>query len=83
MRQPYEKTIETVLGTLETALVAVNTEIAHYPSPISGCDAQFNRLLGDRMRISQALRALADEPFHSDVQTCFDTAGDAIQRTTG
>jgi hypothetical protein len=34
-------------------------EISSYPSPIAGCDAQFNALLEERKQILQALRELS------------------------
>lgn len=33
-------------------------EIANYPTPIAGCDCQFNYLLAERKRITQAIGAL-------------------------
>ncbi len=41
----------------------VNDEIRTYPTPISGCDAQFNHLLGERQKILNALIALEDIVF--------------------
>ncbi|MEM0907668.1 MAG: hypothetical protein AAGJ94_09915 [Pseudomonadota bacterium] len=37
---------------------ALNAEISNYPTPISGCDAQFNGLLSDRARVNAAINAL-------------------------
>lgn len=45
------------------ARAIVNTEIRSYPTPISGCDAQFNHLLGERQKILNALSALEDVVF--------------------
>jgi hypothetical protein len=39
-------------------------EITAYPSPIAGCDAQFNGLLEDRRRILAGLRLLDNVPTH-------------------
>ena len=41
----------------------INTEITSYPSPISGCDAQFNHLLAERQKVGEALSALTREVF--------------------
>lgn len=46
---------------LEAERRRVCEEISTYPSPISGCDAQFNYLLDIRRRFERALAAL-DEP---------------------
>jgi len=59
----YETTLETALSELRTARQLLLQDMANYPSPISGCDAQFNRLLGDRTRLSNAIHALEDHPF--------------------
>jgi len=40
-----------------------DSEIAAYPAPISGCDAQFNHLLAERRRLARALSALRAEVF--------------------
>ena len=49
-------------AALETALRQLAEEINGYPTPIAGCDAQFNHLLAQRDRVSAALKALTDEP---------------------
>lgn len=36
-------------------------EIHAYPTPISGCDAQYNHLLSERRRVHSALVALNQE----------------------
>jgi len=46
---------------LETELQRIKDEIADYPSPIAGCDAQFNHLLAERQRLLDALRVLDKE----------------------
>lgn len=43
---------------LEVELARIKVEIAGYPGPIAGCDAQFNHLLAERQRILEALRRL-------------------------
>jgi len=60
---PYEAELHHALAALKTAQHLLSAEIAAYPTPISGCDAQFNRLLSDRTRIANTLRALDSEPF--------------------
>jgi len=39
----------------------LDDEIRAYPTPISGCDAQYNHLLAERRRVHAALRALSEE----------------------
>ena len=39
----------------------LDTEISNYPTPISGCDAQYNHFLAERRRIHAALQALQEE----------------------
>jgi hypothetical protein len=48
-----------------TALLMARTEldneISSYPTPISGCDAQYNHILAERRRVHAALEALDAE----------------------
>lgn len=39
----------------------IDAEIKDYPTPVSGCDAQYNHLLAERRRITLALEALGTE----------------------
>ncbi|MDH3263219.1 MAG: hypothetical protein OEM24_04410 [Paracoccaceae bacterium] len=50
-------------AALAEARAHVCREIAGYPGPISGCDAQFNHLLAERRRLTNALNALGEEVF--------------------
>lgn len=63
MHEPYEMALETALCALRSAQTLLIREIAGYPGPVSGCDAQFNRLLSDRTRITNAIRELESKPF--------------------
>ncbi|MEO1330284.1 MAG: hypothetical protein AAFW46_11530 [Pseudomonadota bacterium] len=63
MKSDYEDLLEGAATALTEARDALAREISAYPTPISGCDAQFNRLLSDRRRIVDALRALDAAPF--------------------
>ncbi len=60
---------------LRAAKRALNEEISSYPTPISGCDAQFNHLLGQRRRINAALAALDQPVFIPTPRTPDATAG--------
>ena len=39
-------------------LQRVKDEIKHYPTPIAGCDEQYNFLLSERDRLTQELRKI-------------------------
>ena len=59
--------IETCLivarNELSVAKQLINDEIRSYPTPISGCDAQFNHLLAERERVQSALDSLKASVF--------------------
>ncbi len=61
MSDSYSEDLRQALARLKEARAALSNEIRNYPTPISGCDAQFNHLLSDRKRINAALVAL-DQP---------------------
>ncbi|MCK0167101.1 hypothetical protein MWU52_06020 [Jannaschia sp. S6380] len=50
--------LHRVRAELRQARTLLRQEIAAYPTPIAGCDVQFNHLLADRRRIDGALAAL-------------------------
>jgi hypothetical protein len=41
-------------------LKELNEETRYYPGPIAGCDAQFNWLLEERIRLANQLKELTD-----------------------
>ena len=61
--------LDTLSATARARTVLIDAkseldqEISGYPTPISGCDAQYNHLLPERRRVHAALRAL-DEDIH-------------------
>jgi len=59
----YEVALKSALSELRKAQRLLAKEINGYPTPISGCDAQFNRLLSDRARITNTLRSINSQPF--------------------
>jgi len=59
----YESAVAAALAELLNARSMLADQIAKYPTPISGCDAQFNRLLSDRTRVASAIAALERQPF--------------------
>jgi hypothetical protein len=50
-------------AALADAAAVLDAEIRAYPTPVAGCDAQYNHLLAERQRIRRALDAL-DAPVH-------------------
>ena len=60
---------------LAQALNLLANEMRTYPTPISGCDAQYNHLVAERNRISAALTALSGTPFVATPRTPFEGAG--------
>ena len=53
-----DSVLETITEHLEDERHRVNEEIRNYPAPIPACDAQFNYLLEERVRIAQELAGL-------------------------
>lgn len=48
---------------LRAAINALSDELAAYPGPVSGCDAQYTHLLAKRTRLRNALNALDADVF--------------------
>ena len=71
----YQTHLIAAQRELETALRLIGDEIRDYPTPISGCDAQFNHLVGQRGSISEALRALEAPQFVATPRTPEPMAG--------
>ena len=55
---PFESIWEIIRLHLENERARVNGEIRKYPTPITACDAQFNYLLEERVRIAEELDRL-------------------------
>lgn len=58
MQDSYADCLTVARAELATAQRLLAAEISAYPTPISGCDAQFNHLLAERVRIADALSQL-------------------------
>ena len=56
--QPPASTLRTARRHLAEARDALDAEIRAYPTPVSGCDAQYNHLLAERRRAHEALQVL-------------------------
>ena len=63
MMSDTDRAVAHARKALETARTRLADEIAAYPTPISGCDAQFNHLLAQRSQITRALEALDRDVF--------------------
>jgi hypothetical protein len=59
----FEDALNGAILSLETAKRLITSEIRDYPTPVSGCDAQYNHLLSKRSQVSKALEALRREVF--------------------
>ena len=70
-----EDCLTVARAELEMARNLIRDEIRAYPTPISGCDAQFNHLLGMRASVSEALDALAAPRFVATPRTLSPDTG--------
>ncbi|WP_170436582.1 hypothetical protein [Ruegeria arenilitoris] len=59
----YSECLEIARQELRLAQSALRRDIADYPTPIAGCDEQFNHLLDQRERVRDALNALDTRHF--------------------
>jgi hypothetical protein len=63
MTRDYDSLRHDAEDALRAARHRLDADIAAYPAPISGCDAQFNHLLAERRRLARALSALQADVF--------------------
>lgn len=75
MTTGYQNSIRSAQEQLEAARRLLNTEIADYPTPIAGCDAQFNHLLAERQKVLNAIRVLTETIFVPTPRTPTEHAG--------
>lgn len=54
----YSECLDIARQELRLAQAALRRDISDYPTPIAGCDEQFNHLLDQRERVRNALEAL-------------------------
>lgn len=71
----HEDCLTIARAELKLARQILQDEIRDYPTPISGCDAQFNYLIGLRGSVSDALRALEAPRFVATPRTPTPSAG--------
>ena len=58
MISSYSECLDIARQELRLADRALRDEISNYPTPIAGCDEQFNHLLVQSQRVRNALDAL-------------------------
>lgn len=63
MTDSYSDCLTIATTELKIARRLLQSEISDYPTPIAGCDAQFNHLLAQQQRVRAALEALQAEVF--------------------
>ena len=71
----YETALSQAMDKLREADALLRAELQAYPTPVSGCDAQYSHLIGLRGAISQALGALEAPPFVASPRTLEEGAG--------
>jgi galactokinase len=59
----FEACVVLAKKHLKRAQSTLVCEIKNYPTPIAGCDAQFNHLLEEKARVNAALDALNEQLF--------------------
>ena len=59
----FEECLTVARAELQNALTQIQEELRSYPTPVSGCDAQFNYLIGQRSSVRNALHELAEPRF--------------------
>ena len=70
-----EDPLSLARGSVKAALDALTAEIRAYPTPVSGCDAQYNYLIGQRNSVAEALRVLDELHFVATPRTSEPNAG--------
>lgn len=71
----YDALVDAAKTSLLAARQDISAEIRDYPTPISGCDAQFNHLIGQQQKICEALAALDAHVFVPTPRTPSPDAG--------
>lgn len=75
MQNDFTDMIAQAEATLSLAADRLRDELRAYPTPVSGCDAQYNHLISERNRVGAALSALKGTPFVATPRTPFEGAG--------
>jgi len=75
MQDEFQQKIQAATTELIRAKSLLQSEISAYPTPISGCDAQYNHLIGERTRVLDALELLESSIFVATPRTPSPSAG--------
>ena len=59
----FQNCILAAKSELAEARKLIQEQISIYPTPISGCDAQFNHLLAERQKVLSAISSLDEAVF--------------------
>ena len=59
----YDDNLDRARQALKGAVDELSAELRAYPTPVSGCDAQYNHLVGLRNSAGLALQALEGPAF--------------------
>ena len=54
--------MNSLFHSIQKELKKLNQEIGNYPSPITGCDVQFNDLLNRRSELEKKMREMKATP---------------------
>ena len=65
----YQSHIASAQAALTAAMQDISGELRTYPTPVSGCDAQYNHLVSERNRVLNALAELDRSPFVATPRT--------------
>ncbi|MDJ0824600.1 MAG: hypothetical protein QNJ16_03765 [Rhodobacter sp.] len=71
----YQDHLHRAAAELQAARGLIQDELRAYPTPISGCDAQYNHLIGLRNTVTEALGALNTPAFVATPRTPAPGAG--------
>lgn len=71
----YQDNIDDAVLALETARQLLSDEIRDYPTPVSGCDSEYNHLLSKRTQITKALSMLQTDVFVPTPRTLVEGSG--------
>ena len=63
MPDPIDDCLVVAQSELAAARRMLDIEISTYPTPIAGCDVQFNHLLATRQKVRAAMAALDSTVF--------------------
>ena len=63
MNTNFEDCVADAMESLKAAQSTLVAEIKAYPTPIAGCDVQFNHLLEQKTRVNAAIDALNAQIF--------------------